>query len=477
MAANALRFGDLPRTTENLELADKWAADVGDKLVVQVTTDFGALELMQLVLCQHYDFLNGRYTRGYVMAGMAARMMTFLRLHILDERPAPPPRPLLGTESLRRLAWSVWFLDATLDGGNFGFSAIVDSALTIALPCDVRDFLLHSSAPPHHLLDGARDLSLPAHLIRAMAARQTLASLHSRISRDLIPTNEIRHAIRHAEQHANELLNLPPQLTYGPVQYIVHKDQLPCLVGLHVMRNTAKRHAANLHILNGEFVPHRQTLIDLSLCLSQIINDALTRSVPLDPQIAMHAYNGIEVLVFQPLKQETEHQPVTIDRASIDIALVPLLQCIRSLAASSALVALIHPEAVNRMILRGYVNGLDNDDILAILKRVHDCTSAEQEFDFEESFWRYQVAVTRRIGGANGTPNDVLLASPVSPSYPLSHFQDLFEGQKDVGNGENLDEGVFDDLQTLLLQNTNNTREQVADPTSAWMWTLPTAGT
>ena len=468
MAASALRFGDMPRTTQNLELADKWAAEVGNRLINLVTRHFGAFELMELVLCHHYDFLNGRYTRGYVMAGMAARMMTFLRLHVLDEQPLPPPRPLLGTESLRRLAWAVWFLDATLDGGSFGFSAIVEGALTIAVPCDVRDFLLHSSAAGHSLLNGAHDLSLVAHLLRAMAARQTLAGLHSRITRGLVSSDEIQEAVQHAEQHTIKLLSLPSQLAYSPVQYIVHKDQLPCLVYLHVMRNTAKRHAAKLRILNGEFVPHRQNLIDLAINLSQIISDAGARNTPLDPQIAMHAYNGIEVLVFQPLKQKTEHQPVTVDRAAIDIALIPLLRCIRLLAASSALVALIHPEAVNRLVLHGYVTGLDSDDLLAVLKKVHDCTSAEREFDFEENFWRYQVAVTRRIGGASLSPNDVLLASPVRPSYSLSHLQDLLKGHENGNGTPALDEGVFDDLQTLLQQDNSSTSEHVAEATSEW---------
>jgi hypothetical protein len=29
--------------------------------------------MQELVLCQTYDFLNGRYSRGFVMAGMAVR--------------------------------------------------------------------------------------------------------------------------------------------------------------------------------------------------------------------------------------------------------------------------------------------------------------------------------------------------------------------------------------------------------------------
>jgi hypothetical protein len=79
-------------------------------------------------------------------------MMTFLRLHIFDESPHPIMKPLLGAESLRRLAWSVYYLDATIDGGNYGFTAIPDGAFTISLPCDEKPFLQHVPTTKEYML-------------------------------------------------------------------------------------------------------------------------------------------------------------------------------------------------------------------------------------------------------------------------------------------------------------------------------------
>ncbi|WVR08373.1 hypothetical protein IAU60_005428 [Kwoniella sp. DSM 27419] len=78
------RFGG-PATSEQLQKADQWVAETGDRLIAQVFNEFGAVELMvsegcptwltfqEVVLCHTYDFLTGRYSRGMVMAGMAAR--------------------------------------------------------------------------------------------------------------------------------------------------------------------------------------------------------------------------------------------------------------------------------------------------------------------------------------------------------------------------------------------------------------------
>lgn len=46
MAANALRFGNLPHNPHHLSIADSWAMDAGDKLLSTVFNEFGAIELM-----------------------------------------------------------------------------------------------------------------------------------------------------------------------------------------------------------------------------------------------------------------------------------------------------------------------------------------------------------------------------------------------------------------------------------------------
>ncbi|RYF04727.1 MAG: hypothetical protein EOO77_29265 [Oxalobacteraceae bacterium] len=70
---------------------------------------------------------------------------------MFDESPHLIAKPMLDAESLRRLAWSVYYLDATMDGGHYGFTAIPDGAFTIPLPCDEKPFLRHQSTSKEYM--------------------------------------------------------------------------------------------------------------------------------------------------------------------------------------------------------------------------------------------------------------------------------------------------------------------------------------
>jgi len=80
------------------------------------------------------------------------------------------------------------------------------------------------------------------------------------------------------------------------------------------------------------------------------------------------------------------------------------------------------------MIRLGYVDDLTNDDIMAVLRWVESCVSADRrkvhsianvdsEFDFNESFWRYELSLARPTDPIIQSPNDRLLEtnSDVSP--------------------------------------------------------------
>jgi hypothetical protein len=79
-----IRFGGRPDAQSWLHLADRWAAEAGERLIGQAMMEFGAVELMvrarrdwaddqEVVLYHHYEFQCGRYSRGWVLAGMAVR--------------------------------------------------------------------------------------------------------------------------------------------------------------------------------------------------------------------------------------------------------------------------------------------------------------------------------------------------------------------------------------------------------------------
>lgn len=236
--------------------------------------------------------------------------MTFLRLHMFDESPHPLFKPLLGAESLRRLAWAVYYLDATIDGGNYGFTAIPDGSFTIPLPCDEHDFLRQTNVSTEHMLPSQitsdrnpGSLGLAGHMLRAMYARQILAGLHSRIQRRLIPPASIPACINQAESESLHILGtLPHEMNYSRTNFHVFKGQQTLFLHLHVLRNTCLRHIALLKILSASFAIvdddqvaiNRQALIREARQLSALFAQGVDHNVVLDPQLAMHAYNGIE---------------------------------------------------------------------------------------------------------------------------------------------------------------------------------------
>lgn len=252
-------------------------------------------------------------------------MLIFLRLNCLDEAPPPSFKPLLSAESLRRLAWSVYFMDATVSGGVFGQNAIVTGCYTIQLPSEERPFLQHihtTTEPlvppsiPHNELDPP--LGLGAHLIRAITARQILAGLHTQLQRRYIPVHDVARAVDKAERRALAMLDsLPLRMAYSRSQYHVYKDQMPLLLALHVMRNTAQRHLSLLRVAAAKQIGgpgeadipiYRAQMIADAKLLSTIFKDAAELDVALDPQLAMHAYNGFE----------SEPDPVSLCRADAD---------------------------------------------------------------------------------------------------------------------------------------------------------------
>jgi hypothetical protein len=227
---------------------------------------------------------------------------------MFDESPHLSVKPMLGAESLRRLAWSVYFLDATMDGGQYGFTALPDGSFTIPLPCDERPFLRHQTPPKEYMLPSVPgpvnpDLGLAGYLLRAMYARQILAGLHSRIQRNLVPISAISDCVKQAERDVRQLLgSLPPDMTDSRINFHIWKSQQTLFFHVHVLRNTCYRHMALLKILSAPFLMLGPG--DISILREQLVNDAsslsalfslgLDRGVVMDPQMAMHAYNGLE---------------------------------------------------------------------------------------------------------------------------------------------------------------------------------------
>jgi hypothetical protein len=110
------------------------------------------------------------------------------------------------------------------------------------------------------------------------------------------------------------------------------------------------------------------------------------------------------------------------------------------------------------MVRLGFTEHLSDDDMLALLRRVHRLANPDSEFDFHDSFWRYEVAVSRQRGGEMAvSPNDLLLevqgsgapsenhASGAKQASPLSRLQAMFgPNQTGVGPSEEVAPGLVD---------------------------------
>lgn len=101
------------------------------------------------------------------------------------------------------------------------------------------------------------------------------------------------------------------------------------------------------------------------------------------------------------------------------------------------------------MALLKYVPGFIPESGLTIGRKVHRLANADTEFDFHDSFWRYEVALQRHRGQDHlpVSPNDLLLEvqSDVTPTNlgnesqqhhpitsPLSRLQSMFGPASDT---------------------------------------------
>lgn len=396
-------------------------------------------------------------------------MMTFLRLPMFDESPHPLVKPLLGAESLRRLAWAVYFLDATIDGGNHGFTAIPDGAFTIPLPCDEHAFLRQSAVSSEHMtpLNRTQDMALSSlglsgHLLRAMYVRQILAGLQSRIQRRLIPPTSIAALMHQAEGEALQLLGtLPIDMHYSRTNFHIYKSQQTLFLHLHVLRNTCFRHLALLKISCASFtVGHpnevsmnRQALIREARTLSALFTQGVDHSVVLDPQLAMHAYNGIEGGLLNPRLAHIASASLSTTPADSRLCGSRSLPR-RDFQAAQALVAgrtrdracqracrslgglqddtkapkliLQYPEAVNRMVRLGFTEDLVDEDMVALLQWVHEESKPTLLIAVEEKYIVWQMPTpnltfTTPFGDTNWLCREIA-ATGVCQSPPTTCF-------------------------------------------------------
>ncbi|KAJ0423293.1 hypothetical protein BJY00DRAFT_310423 [Aspergillus carlsbadensis] len=375
MIASAMRFG-APVTPESIAKADAWADAAIGALIPRIYQGYGAVQLMALLLTQHYDMHRGKSTSSYLLGGNCTRMMQMMSLHTFDwTYPADFPSqqslsPLLSREALRRVAWSTFYLDSMTDGGRYGSQTVDEHAYRIQLPCDEESFLGNDRVvteplfPGQILSHGAADniphasLDMSAYILRTAAARRRalhfafLASYQERtvesLSMDLLALQADTEEVFAA---------LPQRFHFIPENLILHRNRLTTFILLHILRQ-------NLFIILGRAALQiylrdptksalvsqvRRNRITRALAVADVVSEGLRHTICFDPHVGIQAYVALEILLFEP--RRLANQDPSIDPSAVELvaAITDLLTVIRGIGGRSVFIKHLHLEAIHRV--------------------------------------------------------------------------------------------------------------------------------
>ncbi|KAF4969968.1 hypothetical protein FZEAL_10134 [Fusarium zealandicum] len=442
MIANAMRFASTA-TTENLARADAWADAAIGALLPRVYQGFGAIQLMSLLLAQHYDLNRGNFTSAWLMGATCARMMQMMSLQTFDrtyENKLASDRqlsPLLSSEALRRVAWSTFYSDSVIDGGRYGFHVVDEQTYRLQLPCErarflgdemvVTETLSCSPLDPSNI--GLNDverapLDMSAYLLRTAAARRRALHFAFRASHKEQTVDHLSADLDALKAHIQELINaLPRRFQFNNNNMFLHRSRLVTFLLLHILRH-------NLFIVLGraslmiysrdperaDRIPQtRRDRISHALPIASLITQGLNANIAFDPQIGIHAYIALEILLFEPCRL-AETDPLVDPKApELLDAISPLLTVIRNIASRSEYMRQLHVETVYRLTHCGMSHLLSNIDLEAF-SLYQPVGQDAAEYDFRDFRW---AKVERLQRGASSVSN-------------MAHDESLLEYKEDV---------------------------------------------
>ncbi|KAM0420348.1 hypothetical protein ACHAPT_011890 [Fusarium lateritium] len=363
MIANAMRFaGEI--SVENLARADAWADTAIQSLLPGIYRGFGSL-----LLAQHYDLNRGNFTSAWLLGSACARMMQMMSLQTFDRTYTPNLAsnahlsPLLSCEALRRVAWSTFFLDSIVDGGRYGFHVVDEKTYRLQLPCEqerflgnenvVTETLYNSSNPANPLPDNLEraPLDMSAYLLRTAATRRRALHFAFRASHKEQTAEQLSAELDTLRVDIEELIAaLPKRFHFNSDNMFVHRDRLITFLLLHIMRH-------NLFIILGraglmiyqrdpekeDLIPQvRQNRISHALPIAGLVLEGLKAGVKFDPQLGVHSYVALEILLFEP-RRLAEVDPFADPKAPELVEAIPhLFTAIREIASRSEFVRQLH---------------------------------------------------------------------------------------------------------------------------------------
>ncbi|ORX40165.1 hypothetical protein BD324DRAFT_616642 [Kockovaella imperatae] len=356
----------------------------------QAFTGYGAMDLMSVLLARAYEYARGRFASADVLLGMATRMMHQLHLANFDDtypQTSPSNRtdilnPLLKPESLRRLAWSVFYLDCTLTDNGPVLYNINSASYRIPLPldetCFLRDIHVRTASEPysntgtdlrHNECPNHSHLGISAHLIQTAEMRRRVIDLDTSIATSAASLSELLDRVATLEGDAKILIaTLPPHLAYTEDNLYIHSPRRPMFQLLHILRHScflilarAKLHlSARWPIYSPndalkDRIRHASAVAGMAL-------DTVQLGINADPYMARVAYEAVESLLSDPPRLSC---PNSQTKPTDDIyakALRQLLDLLRILAIVDATAAYLRVEACARVGHSGFTSLLTEED-------------------------------------------------------------------------------------------------------------------
>ncbi len=224
--------------------------------------------------------------------------------------------PLLKPESLRRLAWSVFYLDLVHDDRP---ARSVDEP-RISLPCDETCFLrgldvkandpinssdiLNVTDLRHNECPNHTHFGLSAHLIRTAAMRYRILHYNSLAGYSpMTTTTQTLADLDDLDRSATELIkDLPPHLVHSEDNLYIHTLRRTSFLLLHMLRHSCFMILAKGRLnvcareveLAGAATQLMRSRVRHAVAVSWISGDGLQLGVNHDPFVAVLAYEALE---------------------------------------------------------------------------------------------------------------------------------------------------------------------------------------
>ncbi|KAL3492064.1 hypothetical protein BJX62DRAFT_236497 [Aspergillus germanicus] len=450
MIASATRFA-APVTPGNIARADAWADAAAGSLIPRIYQGYGAVQLMALLLAQHYDMHRGKTTSAYLLGGNCTRMMQMMSLHTFDRTyPADFPSqqnlsPLLSREALRRVAWSTFYLDSMTDGGRYGSQTVDEHAYRIQLPCDEESFLGNDRVVTEPLFPGQvssrvradnlphASLDMSAYLLRTAAARRRALHFAFRASHQEQSVDKLSVDLLDLQSELEEVFAaLPQRFHFVPDNLILHRNRLTTFILLHVLRQ-------NLFIILGRAALQiylrdstksalvslvRRNRITRALAVADVVSEGLMHTLCFDPHVGIQAYVALEILLLEPQRLVSEDPSIDPKASELVEAVTHLLTVIRSIGSRSEFIKHLHLEAIHRVVRCDCTDLLTAED-LALVRRNHPLVGQDAaEYNFAD-LRGAKMERLRKHGTVSGqddvpieAPDEVLLHDSPPPAFP-----------------------------------------------------------